>query len=69
MFNVCDGNLDLNLISGLEKQFLSGLGVPIRPRSIKKNIQIPDDVIQMYFMKTGIKIEDSIFEKRREKGS
>ena len=69
MFKVCDGHMDLNLISGLEKQFLSGLGVPKRPRSIKTNIQIPDDVIEMYFMKTGIKVEDSMFEKRREKGS
>jgi hypothetical protein len=63
---VCEGNRDL--ISALEKEFLSGLGLTKRPRSINKNINIPDDVIEMYFLKTGIKIQDSIFRDRREKG-
>ena len=69
LFKISDGSLDSNLISALEKEFLSGLGLTKRPRSLNKNIHIPDDVIEMYFLKTGIKIDDSIFQKRKEKGS
>ena len=57
------------IISELEKQFLAGMGLSKRPTVSRKNLKIPEKLIEKYFQKTGIKVDPLHFSDKDEIGS